>query len=72
MPDGAERPNFAVIPGRATFAKRYPVAAAMLEALATDPTVSPDVFEQVCEAVFDVADRHVDDTPGPPRRGWGS
>jgi hypothetical protein len=72
MPDDAVRLDFAAIPGRAAFVKRYPVAAAVLEALAVDPTVSPAVFEQVCEAVFDVADRHADDTPGPPRRGWGS
>lgn len=46
-------------------ARRYPRAAQVLEALADDPSVSPGVFEQVCEAVFDVADRHIGDEPGP-------
>jgi hypothetical protein len=53
------------IPGRNAFAKRYPIAAATLEALAEDPAVTPELFERVAEAIFDVADRHVDHEPVP-------
>jgi hypothetical protein len=56
--------------GAALFHHRYPVAARVLEELADDPSVSPEVYVRVCDAIFDVADRHVAHVPGPPRSEW--